>query len=475
MLASRLPRVALTVLSGLLAAPAGAAVSAHAPFDALRTDELDTLVTLTDTAVLSRPYPVSLLRQELTELRASHPELTRRLEARLAPLDAAYGVHTLRLEERVASGPAKTLPNEHGKTTESAYDLQGAFRLAPWDWSQLMLGGRVYEKPDGEARFVPVGTYLSLGGAYAQLDGGYRDHWFGPAADSALLVSRNAPPPPSVTLSNPRPTPWGAIRYEAYWARLSEQAVTNPDGSVSEGHPKRFGIHLSAQPVTGWTVGVSRVLQYGGGERPDEAGEMLKAFVDPSSYDNRGPAGDEFGDQQAALHSAVNIPGAFPARFYFTFAGEDTSRGKNYRLGNAAVTAGLFLPRFTRVMSLRYEYSEWKNGWYTHHLYAEGNTNDDVVLGHWFGNERAFGDSVEGQAHSLTLNTDLPRDVEAGLTGRLIDNDTRFTGVTYETGWEMAGDVAWPMGPRRMGLQLYGGRTVFGEDFFSAALWVGWR
>jgi hypothetical protein len=460
---------------GLMAGPATAGVTAYAPFDDLRTDELDTLVTLQDIPVLTRPYPVSLLRDHLAAFAADRPRDGEDLASWLSPLADPFAIHSLRAEGQQASGPAKILPNEHGKTTDAAYDLQGALRLAPWDWSQLMVGGRVYEKADGEARFVPVNTYLSLGGAYLQLDAGYRDHWFGPAADSALLVSRNAPTPPSITLSNPRPTPWGGLRYEVYWARLSKQALTDPDGQVSEGHPQRFGFHLSASPVTGWTVGVSRILQYGGGDRPDGVGDMLQAFVDPSSYDNKGVVGEEFGDQQAAFHSAVNFPGPFPARLYATLAGEDTSRGKNYRLGNAAVTAGLFLPRLTARTSLRYEYSEWKSGWYSHHLYAEGNTNKGVVLGHWFGNERAFNDSVEGMAHSLRLDAELPRAVEAGITARVIDNDTRFTAVDYQTGWELEGQLAWPMGPRRMGTRLYGGQNVFGDDFFSAALWVGWR
>jgi|ERR1019366_3462980 hypothetical protein len=54
-------------------------------------------------------------------------------------------------------------------------------------------------------RTVPVGSILSVGFNWAQLDLGYRDHWFSPMTDSSMLISTEAPTLPSVTLSNYEP------------------------------------------------------------------------------------------------------------------------------------------------------------------------------------------------------------------------------------------------------------------------------
>ena len=64
--------------------------------------------------------------------------------------------------------------------------------------------------------------------------------------------------------------------------------------------------------------------------------------------------------------------------------------------------------------------------------------------------------------------------MEGGITARYVRNE-EYTAPDYEPGWEAEAEVAWPAGGRRMGVQLYGGQTVFGEEFFSTALWMGWR
>ena len=90
-------------------------------------------------------------------------------------------------------------------------------------------------------------------------------------------------------------------------------------------------------------------MQYGGGEREDSFGELLEAFFDPSSNDNLGPGVTaEFGNQIASFTSQFVLGEPFPVAVYFEYAGEDTSRSSNFRLGNSALSAGIAFPKLGR-------------------------------------------------------------------------------------------------------------------------------
>ena len=64
-------------------------------------------------------------------------------------------------------------------------------------------------------------------------------------------------------------------------------------------------MHLSLQPLPGFSIGVNRILQFGGGERGgDSFRDIVEAFFDPSGADNTGAGGDrdsEFGNQAERL------------------------------------------------------------------------------------------------------------------------------------------------------------------------------
>src|SRR5262245_54182603 len=153
-------------------------------------------------------------------------------------------------------------------TSEDPWRASAGALFRPSDYAILGLGGVAY---DGSA--VATGSVLSVGFDYAQLDVGYRDHWYSPLTDSSMLFSTQAETMPSVTLSNYQPlTSWG-FRYEAFLAEMSESArIVAEDGTLTTGNPRLFGLHLSIEPARGWSLGVSRLMQYGGGSRSDSLG-----------------------------------------------------------------------------------------------------------------------------------------------------------------------------------------------------------
>jgi hypothetical protein len=82
----------------------------------------------------------------------------------------------------------------------------------------LLAAQRLHPRGGGRRRLRGrtnfTGTMLSLGGSYAQLDLGFRPHWWSPAYDSSMLMSTEAPRHPSCPLRRyptmSRSHPWAS-------------------------------------------------------------------------------------------------------------------------------------------------------------------------------------------------------------------------------------------------------------------------
>ena len=61
-----------------------------------------------------------------------------------------------------------------------------------------------------------------------------------------------------------------------------------------------------------------------------------------------------------------------PFAVYAEYAGEDTSHGKNYLLGNSALSIGIHFPRLWQHFDLTLEASELQNAWYVNVIYRTG-------------------------------------------------------------------------------------------------------
>jgi hypothetical protein len=357
------------------------------------------------------------------------------------------------------------VPNQYGLTTESHWVASAHGLWQPYDHAIVSVGAVAYQ---GEA-VIPEGTLLSLGFDRAQLDIGYRTHWFSPSADSSMLISTEAATMPSITLSNYQPLTRFGLQYEAFVASMSKSEAIAFDGGHVSGRPRLAGVHVAMEPASGWALGANRLLQYGGGPRPGSFSDLVSAFFDPARYDNTGQPGSaqEFGNQVASVTSAFVFPGKVPFTVYFEHAGEDTSDLKPYLLGNAALSIGIHFPRLWHTFDLTYEVSEWQNGWYVNANYGDGLTNRGHVIGHWGGDERRFGDAVGAQSHMLRIGW------EPGL-GRLLElrlstlANESYSGVGYERAYNGTLRYARPFGPFMAGAEVFAGRDVFGGSFSRA-------
>ena len=233
--------------------------------------------------------------------------------------------------------------------SKSTWEASAQAYWQPSDYILAEVGGVGYE---GRTNFT--GSMLSIGGSYLQLDLGFKPHWWSPLYDSSMLMSTEAPTMPSVSISNYEPfTPLG-MRYEFFDARMSKSdhiAFEKPDGTFIDktGNPLLFGAHVSIEPVSGWSFGVSRLLQYGGAGRPESLTALFKGFFNPPGADNIG-ADAEF--QQPVRQSAGRghraasfFPARCPSSSMRTTPVKIPRTAKHYLLGNSALSVGIHFPR----------------------------------------------------------------------------------------------------------------------------------
>jgi hypothetical protein len=260
------------------------------------------------------------------------------------------------------------------------------------------------------------------------------------------------------------------LRYEAFVARMSESSNIAFGTGATAGHPQLAGLHLSIEPFPGWSLGVSRIMQYGGGDREDSFGDLLDAFFNPSDNDNTGTP-EDFGNQVASLTSQFIIGEPLPLTVYFEYAGEDTSTLSNFRLGNTALSAGIAFPQLGDRFSAAFELTEWQNGWYVHHIYADGLRHEGHVLGHWGGDWRILGDGVGAQSAFARLSVDrvLGGAIEASY--RQLDNED-YSGGNYETAQQLDARYSRPWGQVFVGGEVTVGSDVFGESYSRVGAFI---
>jgi hypothetical protein len=422
--------------------------------------KIERVLILADQPTLTRPFAAATVIDALPRACERDAALCAEVRRYLTSLTKTAGISYASVSAAGASGPATALPNRHGMTSDSGYEAALGAYWQPGDKFLVTAGVLAY---DGET--TPTGTVVSFGGDIAQFDLGYRDHWWSPAQGNAMLLSTQAATMPSLTVSNYRPLTKAKLRYEAFMARMSESSNIAFDGGTTAGHPQLAGLHLSIEPVPGWSLGVQRLMQYGGGEREDSLGDLLDAFFNPAGNDNTGTNQDEeFGNQLASLTTQFTVGEPVPIAIYFEYAGEDTSTARNFRLGNTALSLGVAFPKLGERFAATFEITEWQNGWYVHHVYADGLRNEGHVLGHWGGDWRNSSDGVGARSAFARVNFELSGGGAIEASYRLLDNED-YTGGNYETAQQIDARYSRPIGDVFVGGELTAGQDVFGESY----------
>ena len=417
--------------------------------------KIERVLILANRPILTRPIAAATVLDALPKACERDAQLCEEVRHYLAGFMRAAGISYLSAAVGGGSGADTPLPNRHGMSTDSGYEVAGAVVWQPGD--NLIFSGGVDAY---QGKTTPTGTMLSFGREVAQIDVGYRDHWLSPLTESAMLLSTEAATMPSVTLSNYMPLTRINLHYEAFVAQMSQSDHIAFDGGYTAGRPLLAGLHLSIEPLSGWSIGVNRLLQFGGGERPHSAADLFNAFVNPSSDNRTG----EFGNQAASFTSRFLMPAPMPMAVYFEYAGEDTSTNNNLRLGNAALAAGVELPQIKDRFALTFEISEWQNAWYVHHIYQDGLVNSGRVIGHWGADWRVMGNDVGARSWMARVGFQAGHGGEIETTYRTLDNQS-YAGVEYQRAHLVEVRYSRHWKQFTVGGELNAGRDSFGESF----------
>jgi hypothetical protein len=433
--------------------------------------EVERVLILGDKPVMTRPIPAAMVLDALPKACAIDPVLCRRVRRALKRYMQDSALEFANAEASAVNGDSKmVMPNQHGETVQSQWQIAGAGYVQPSDYLLVNLGGVAYD-----GRQKATGSFVSLGWDVAQLDIGFRDHWWSPMTDSAMIISTEAPTMPSVTLSNWRPLTRLGWQYEVFLARVSYTdniLLAVPPGGVTAGNPKYFGARLGIEPEnSGWSFSGQRNMMYGGGAAGGQSvKDLLKAFFNPqAALSTTGKP--ILGKQQASLTSRFIYPGRVPFSLYFEFAGNDPGANK-LAFSRTNLSIGLQLPRLG-PFDLTYEFSEWQPTWYvkpptaSEYGYGDGITNYLISIGHWFGDQREFGQAVGGQSNMLRVGFEPLFSGRLELTLRSLVNDSYYVGVPTHYDHQNTGSLmySYPLKGYVIGSQVDYGRDVFGVHY----------
>jgi hypothetical protein len=433
--------------------------------------QVERVLILADKPVMTRPIAAATVLDALPKACEVDAVLCESVRKFLSRYMHGSGIAFASIEGSVSSGSDPVMPNQHGRTEQSRYQLAGQVYAQPFDHLLISLGGVAYQ-----GRAIATGTLLSAGFDWAQLDIGYRDHWWSPMTDSSMLISTEAATMPSITLSNYRPLTRLGLQYELFVAQMSHSdGIVLTNGQFTKGYPKFAGIHLGIEPTSGWSLAVNRALVFGGGAAGGQSiQDLFNALLNPSKGQSTGFAGGKpIGKQEASVTSRFIFPGRTPFAVYFEYAGNDTSQGKNYLLGKPDLSAGIHVPHLG-PFDITYEFSEWQETWYVHGPgpvqigYLDGITNYGRVIGNWFGDQRQFGDAVGGQSNMLRVGWEPSFGGLLETQYRVIVNQS-YSPVPYRHGYSGSVTYSYPWRGYAVGAEVEAGQDVFGGHFARLA------
>jgi len=435
--------------------------------------QIERVLILADEPILKRPFAVALVELALPQACEVDKVLCEKVRKYLERYSRDYGLTHASITGAYTFGKTNSvIPNSHGVPVDSHDEVSIEAYVQPNDYVLASAGAISYT-----GRTVPTGSMLSLGGNWAQLDIGYRDHWFSPMTDSSALISTESPSTPSVTLSNYEPLTRLGFQYEFFLTRLSPQPILF-QGVQAVGSPRLFGAQVSIEPFSGWSIGANRLLEYGGGGGlPGSASFLLRDFFEPSGLSQTQ------GNQQASYVSRFLVPTKTPFAVYFQYAGEDNSDGGSYLLGNPSTSAGIDFPKIFRHFDATYEISEWSNIWYVHNIFLGGTSVDGLVLGNWGADQRNFGDGVGARSQMLRVGWMPPFGGYLEERVRTLANQPYYGGdnrtyapfppaFPYHKYYDFDLRYSRPWNALTVGGEVFGGRDVDGSKFTRLSAFV---
>jgi hypothetical protein len=255
---------------------------------------------------------------------------------------------------------------------------------------------------------------------------GKQDRWWGPGWDSNLSLTNNARPISAIALSRksaqPLSIPFTEIKVP--WTVSSFMGIMDDERIIND--TLLWGFRLNFKPFENLEIGITRLAQWGGDNRSQDASTFWNVLI---GKDNCGAGGlncginksQEPGNQQAGydLRYSFNLYDT-PLAIYGQYFAEDGSDKNSLSfLSEPQVQIGFdgHVSIFTKPATIFVEYSDTfadcrdsdniniGNCFYEHHIYQTGMRYHQRTLGSLYDNDATT--LVIGSVLQIQTNTNL--------------------------------------------------------------------
>jgi hypothetical protein len=333
------------------------------------------------------------------------------------------------LSAGLASGEAKRF-NHFGSPIREQGELTAGYQDSGSWWDYNIEGTYSYGASEGEELRLD-NSYLAVVLGNWVLSGGYQAQWYGPGFDSALLMSTNARPLPSVYLTRKSPQSFKlpVLEWFGPWTLTTGFSLMDDERYMKDTILWTFRGTLRPHPNL--ELGVSRGAQMCG-SHPDGYDKScdLNTFWRVLTGDTNVWSGENPANQIASIDAKwTSLAGGLPYSFYIEVAGEDNFMwdippfdkrsylyGADLTFAHSNSSLMLYFEisdtqshcNFTNEYNCTYEHATYLSG-YRYNQRAIGSTYDNdaqtVSLG-FLGNNHSTEHKWKANLRYLMLNQD---------------------------------------------------------------------
>ncbi|MEW6990882.1 capsule assembly Wzi family protein [Colwelliaceae bacterium 6441] len=262
--------------------------------------------------------------------------------------------------------------------------------------------------------------HIQFDGSYAAfflgnwvVSAGMQDRWWGPSWDTSLSLTNNARPIPALSISRksaiPLTIPFSDI--EIPWTVTSFMGVMDDERVIKD--TQLWGFRLNFKPANNWEIGITRLAQWAGENRPSDFDTFLNVLKGLDNCGGNGPsieecvAGKEPGNQLAGydIRWSTSLFSHPLAISFTTFAEDGDRKGGLSILGEERYQVSL--ESQLKLFSLNWKIflegtdtvalcKDGHNGdgtskigdcYYEHHIYKTGMRYRNRVVGNLYEND----------------------------------------------------------------------------------------
>jgi len=187
---------------------------------------------------------------------------------------------------------------------------------------------RTISNPSDQDSFRLDGSYVGMAVGNWMLSLGYPEQWWGPGWDGSLILSTNARPAPQISINRNLSTPFESrwLRWVGQWSLTSFMSQLDDNRFIEDA--MLFGLRVTATPLSGLEIGLSRSAQWCGAGRPCDAEAFSNLLLGRDNVGVNVAKGQEPGNQLGGMDLRWASPvGHLPYAVYLQWIGEDSRQG----------------------------------------------------------------------------------------------------------------------------------------------------